>query len=106
MVLDVFMIQVVEVLLFQNNVLLIDSIIDSVHGMLHAKTKHVKMQDLKMLVMINVQLTQNFVLVKLIMLLDAKIEFVKMLPLQLLQILDVKNIFQIRIVSPRRMVDV
>lgn len=106
MVVDVLTIQVVQVLLFKNNVLLIDSIIDSVHGMLLVKTKHVKMQDLKMLVMINVQLTQNFVLVKLIMLLDAKIELVKMLPLPLLQILDVKNIFQVRIVSQKKMVDV
>lgn len=99
-------IQVVEVLQLQNNVLLIDTIIGHVHGlMVHAKIRHVIMQELKILVMTNVQLTPKLVLVRLIMLRVVKIELVKMLLLQLIQILDVKIIFQIRIVSPKRMVD-
>ena len=58
MVQDVLMILVVQVLLFLINVVLIDLIINNVHGMVHAKTKHVKMQEVKLLVMNNVQLTQ------------------------------------------------
>lgn len=106
MVQDVLKILVVEVLLFKINVLLIDLIIDHVHGMVHAKIKHVIMQEMNMLVMINVQLTQLNVLEKLIMLQDVEIEVVTMLQLLLLQILDVKIILQRKIALPKKMVDV
>ena len=98
MVQDVLKIQLVQVPLFRINVLLIDIMIGNAHGMVHVKKKHAIMQEQNIVVMNHAQNTQLLVLARLIMLLDVKIEYVKMPQQQLTLMIYVKPIFQKKIV--------